>query len=73
MTTCPFKKAIALQEILRGGRHTIREGLAWFEHIEAYLACDEGRCTWWTGVEPDPEREPLFAPGDEDGDAEAFS
>lgn len=25
------------------------------------------------GVEPDPEREPLFAPGDEDGDAEAFS
>ena len=25
------------------------------------------------GVEPDPEREPLFAPGDEEGDAEAFS
>jgi len=25
------------------------------------------------GVEPDPERVPLFAPGDEEGDAEAFS
>ena len=51
MTTCPFRKAIAVQEILRGGGHTVDEGLAWFEHIEAYLECDEGRCTWWTGVE----------------------
>ena len=41
MTTCPFKKAIAVQEILRGGGHTVDEGLAWFEHIEVYLECDE--------------------------------
>ena len=51
MTTCPFKKAIAVQETLRGGNYTVEQGLAWFEHIEAYLWCDEHACAWWTGAE----------------------